>query len=89
MALILKDFTWLDKKKILNFFTRQDAIAIVGVGCRAPGADNIRDLWRVLRNGECHVTEVPPERWNTSAYYSEDPTAAGKAYVMRGGFMKE
>ena len=67
----------------------QDDIAIVGVGCRAPGADNIQEFWRVLQNGECHVTDVPPDRWNTSAYYNEDPTALGKSYVMRGGFMSE
>ena len=73
----------------IHFSTPQDAIAIVGIGCRAPGADNIRDFWRVLQNGECHVTEVPSGRWNVSAFYSEDPAAIGKAYVKRGGFMKE
>ena len=69
----------------------QDAIAIVGIGCRTPGADNIRDYWRVLQNGECHVTDVPADRWNAKAFLDADPTgtAPGKAYVQKGGFIKE
>ncbi|XP_076462907.1 phenolphthiocerol/phthiocerol polyketide synthase subunit C-like [Babylonia areolata] len=66
----------------------KDAIAIVGIGCRTPGADNIRDFWRVLVNGECHVTDVPPDRWNAAAYLSDDVHAFGKAYVQKGGFIK-
>ena len=64
-------------------------IAIVGIGCRAPGAENIQDFWRLLRNGECHVTDVPSDRWNAKAFLDPDPNAPGKSYVLKGGFMKE
>ncbi|KAL8584659.1 hypothetical protein ACOMHN_002388 [Nucella lapillus] len=67
----------------------KDAVAIVGIGCRTPGADNIRDYWRVLVNGECHVCDVPQHRWNKDAFYSEDLSAHCKAYVQKGGFMKD
>nr|KAG5702437.1 hypothetical protein BaRGS_027524 [Batillaria attramentaria] len=56
-----------------------NAIAIVGIGCRTPGADNIREFWKLLSNGECHVGGVPHDRWNSKTYYDPDPMAPGKA----------
>ena len=64
-----------------------DEIAIVGVGCRFPGADNIHEYWRVLKNGENHVKEVPPDRWNIDAFYDPDRNKAGKTYVRTAGFL--
>ena len=58
-----------------------DDIAIVGVGCRFPGADDLDQFWRVLVNGENHVNEIPVERWNHEALYSEDPDEPGKIYT--------
>nr|KAG5709604.1 hypothetical protein BaRGS_001654 [Batillaria attramentaria] len=65
-----------------------DAIAIVGVGCVTPGAGNLDEFWRVLVNGENHVIDIPPERWNVDAYYSPDTTSPGKSYVRRAGLIK-
>lgn len=64
-------------------------IAIVGVGCRFPGADNLHEFWRVLVNGENHVKEIPVERWKNSAFYSDDKDAAGKIYVKKAGLIKK
>ena len=64
-------------------------IAIVGIGCRTPGADNVREYWRLLHDGECHITDVPTDRWNADAYLDPDPMAFVKAYVQKGGFIKE
>ena len=64
-------------------------IAIVGVGCRFPGAENTEEFWRVLLNGENHVKEIPEERWNNSAFYSEDKDAAGKIYAKKAGLLKK
>ncbi|XP_060585864.1 narbonolide/10-deoxymethynolide synthase PikA2, modules 3 and 4-like [Ruditapes philippinarum] len=64
-----------------------DEIAIVGVGCRFPGADNLREFWRVLHRGENHVKEIPRERWNVDAFYDPDPSAPGKTYVRKAGFV--
>ena len=66
-----------------------ERIAIVGIGCRFPGADNIQEFWRVLSKGENHVNEIPPERWNLEAYYDEDPDAPGKLYTRRAGLVKK
>ncbi|XP_050416847.1 putative inactive phenolphthiocerol synthesis polyketide synthase type I Pks15 [Patella vulgata] len=65
-----------------------EEIAIIGVGCKLPGADDINQFWRVLQNGENHVLEVPSDRWNLEAFYDPDPNAPGKTYVRRAGFIK-
>src|SRR5437588_5933711 len=36
-----------------------EPIAIVGVGCRFPGAENPEAFWRLLRDGIDAITEVP------------------------------
>ena len=37
-------------------------IAIVGMACRLPGAANLSQLWRLLRDGVDATSAVPPER---------------------------
>src|SRR5262249_9073909 len=41
-----------------------EPIAVVGVGCRFPGADGPSAFWRLLCDGVDAVTEVPPDRWD-------------------------
>ena len=64
-----------------------DEIAIVGVGCRFPGADNLSEFWSVLVNGENHVKDIPKERWNINAFYDADPNKPGKTNVRKAGFV--
>lgn len=64
-------------------------IAIVGIGCRFPGADNIDEFWRVLLNGENHVKDIPPDRWDNDKFYSDDPDEPGKTYVRKAGLLSE
>jgi natural product biosynthesis luciferase-like monooxygenase protein/amino acid adenylation domain-containing protein len=59
-----------------------EPIAIVGIGCRFPGADNVEAFWRLLRDGVDAVTEVPPGRWEADAHDST------RGLVRRGGFLK-
>ena len=66
-----------------------DEIAIVGVGCKFPGADNLKEFWRVLENEENHVIEIPKERWNNDAFYSENKDEPGKIYIKRAGLIKK
>ncbi|MFJ8002341.1 type I polyketide synthase, partial [Streptomyces sp. NPDC096310] len=42
-------------------------IAVIGVSCRFPGAENPDGLWRLLAAGESSVSEVPPGRWSGPA----------------------
>lgn len=65
-----------------------DAIAVIGIGCKFPGADNQEEFWQLLVNGENHVIDIPPERWNNDAFYNKDPDAKGKTYVPKAGFLR-
>ncbi|HEY9760972.1 MAG TPA: type I polyketide synthase, partial [Trichocoleus sp.] len=72
----------LQKKKGLP-----EPIAIVGLGCRLPGAENPQAFWELLCEGRDAIREVPPERWDIDAFYDADPGAAGKSYCRWGGFL--
>ncbi|XP_052816231.1 phenolphthiocerol/phthiocerol polyketide synthase subunit C-like isoform X2 [Mya arenaria] len=65
------------------------AIAVVGLGCRFPGADNAEEFWRVLVNCENHVKDIPKDRWNNETFYNKDKNAVGKSYVTKAGFLKD
>jgi myxalamid-type polyketide synthase MxaB len=67
----------------------QDAIAIVGIGCRFPGAENPQAFWQLLREGRDAITEVPKSRWDVDKYYDPDPTKQGKANTRWGGFLED
>ena len=54
----------------------QDPIAIIGAGCRFPGADSLAAFWALLDQGIDAVTEVPDDRF-TKARYLHPKTAAG------------
>ncbi|XXT15462.1 MupA/Atu3671 family FMN-dependent luciferase-like monooxygenase [Sorangium sp. So ce429] len=65
----------------------RDAIAIVGVGCRFPGADGPEAFWSLLCEGTDAVTEVPAERWDAAAHVDPDPDAPGKTTSRWGAFL--
>jgi acyl transferase domain-containing protein len=66
---------------------RSEPIAIVGMGCRFPGADNPAEFWRLLSGGVDAIREIPPERWNLDDYYDPDVSVPGKMYTRWGGFL--
>ncbi|MCV7384950.1 type I polyketide synthase [Mycolicibacter longobardus] len=64
-----------------------EPIAIVGIGCRFPGADGPEAFWRLL-SGEVDATsDVPADRWDVDAFYNPDPAVPGTAVTRRGGFL--
>ncbi len=65
-----------------------DAIAIVGMGCRFPGADTPEQFERALEAGEDLIAEVPQERWSASRYYDADLSAPGRTVSRWGGFVR-
>ncbi len=63
-------------------------IAIIGMGCRFPGADSIAEFWQLLHDGIEAVGEIPADRWDIDAYYDPNPNAPGKMSSRRGGFLR-
>jgi myxalamid-type polyketide synthase MxaE and MxaD len=66
-----------------------EPIAIVGLGCRFPGADGPDAYWRLLRVGTDAISKVPIDRWDVDALYDPDPDAPGKIYARHGGFLDQ
>ena len=66
-----------------------EPIAIVGLGCRFPGADGPDAYWRLLRDGTDAISKVPLDRWDVDAMYDPDPDAPGKIYARNGGFLDQ
>jgi pimaricinolide synthase PimS1 len=68
----------------------EDAVAIVGMGCRFPGgASSLDEYWKLLMERRSGVAPVPKERWDNDAIYDADPDAEGRTYARKGGFLKE
>jgi acyl transferase domain-containing protein len=59
----------------------QESIAIIGIGCRFPGASSVKQFWDMLKNGENQVRLVPEGRWD-----KVDPSVD---HVRFGGFLSE
>ena len=36
----------------------EDAIAIVAMECRIPGANNVEQMWELLQRGECTIQDL-------------------------------
>ncbi|MCH8147569.1 MAG: SDR family NAD(P)-dependent oxidoreductase [Planctomycetes bacterium] len=68
---------------------QSEAVAIIGMSCRVPGAADPEAFWQLLRHGVDAITEVPPDRWDVDAYYDPDPEAPGKSYTRCGGFLED
>ena len=66
-----------------------EAIAVIGVGCRFPGASGPQAYWRLLSTGVDAITEVPADRWRLEDLYDPDPGAPGKMTTRWGGFVRE
>ena len=64
-----------------------DTIAVIGIACRFPGADDPQTFWRNLCGGVDSVREAPADRIDRERWYSPDPRAPNKTYCTRGGWL--
>ncbi len=66
-----------------------EPIAIIGIGCRFPGAKDPESFWQLLRNGVDAIAEVPKDRWDIDAFYDPEPGKPGKMSTRWGGFLEQ
>ncbi|MER6202790.1 aminotransferase class I/II-fold pyridoxal phosphate-dependent enzyme [Streptomyces sp. NPDC001586] len=65
-------------------------IAITGLGCRFPGAPDIRAYWKLLLSGERQFSAVPAERWNHETFHRPgDRSAPNAAYTDQVAFLDD
>ncbi|WP_051795389.1 type I polyketide synthase [Streptomyces sp. NRRL S-87] len=64
-------------------------IAITGLGCRFPGAPDVRGYWELLLSGERQFAPVPRERWDHAAFHdpSGDRSDPHTAYTDQVAFL--
>ncbi|GAA1564476.1 beta-ketoacyl synthase N-terminal-like domain-containing protein [Streptomyces globosus] len=67
---------------------RPTPIAVIGMGCRLPGAPDPALFWEALLAGRDLVTEVPADRWDTASLYSPDGEP-GRSTGKWGGFLDD
>ncbi len=68
---------------------RHGAIAVVGMACRVPGADDVEGLWRLVLDGVDAITEVPADRWDADRFVADEPAAPGFMATRWGGFLSD
>src|SRR5262245_63227127 len=62
-----------------------ESIAIIGIGCRVPGATSPDAFWQLLRNRVDAITEVPETRWSQRELYDPRPQTPGKTTTLWAG----
>ena len=67
---------------------QREDIAIVGMSCRFPGAEDVDTFWQNLLNGVDSVRDIPNDRWDIDRFYSES-REPGKMYTKSGGFLAD
>ena len=66
----------------------KEPIAVIGIGCRVPGADNPDAFWRLMRDGVDAISTVPPDRFDIDALFDPDPETSGRIATRFGGFLR-
>ncbi len=66
-----------------------ESIAIIGIGCRFPGANSPEAFWQLLHQGIDSISEVPASRWSIDAFYDPEPATPGKMNTRYGGFLEQ
>ncbi|MGW9086312.1 aminotransferase class I/II-fold pyridoxal phosphate-dependent enzyme [Streptomyces yangpuensis] len=59
----------------------REAIAIVGMACRFPGARNLNEYWRLLTAPKAQFSTVPDTRWSSDALLSDDFRDTSSTYT--------
>jgi acyl transferase domain-containing protein/NADPH:quinone reductase-like Zn-dependent oxidoreductase/acyl carrier protein/short-subunit dehydrogenase len=65
------------------------SVEIVGRACVAPGADSAEQLFDVLRQRRCTVSQVPDDRWDKNRYWHPTIGVRGKTYSFAAGIVDD
>ena len=66
-----------------------ESIAIIGIGCRFPSANNQEEFWSLLQQGKDAVIKVPADRWNINDYNQLNIGLTGKTVNIDWGAFLE
>lgn len=74
---------------LLRINIHSEAIAIIGIACKFPGANNPNEFWQNLEKGIDSITEIPKERWNLDEFYSSKIEIPNTSNSKWGGFIED
>ncbi|WP_296606577.1 type I polyketide synthase [Roseibium sp.] len=60
-------------------------IDILGYSTRLPGAKNSDEFWSLLKERQCAVSSVSPERWPLARFGHPQQSTSGKTYTWAAG----
>lgn len=63
------------------------AVAIIGMACRLPGANNAEQFWHLLTSGTEALQALPDGRWQGSGMAVAEGVGPGRVTSLRGGFL--
>jgi len=66
-----------------------DEIAVVGIGCTLPDAQNPDVLWENILNKKYSISPMPKARFNHDLYYDPDRRAEDKTYTTLAGHVDD
>lgn len=67
--------------------TSRARIAVIGIACRFPEADDKQRFWDNLRSARDSIREVPATRWDAKRLYSPEP-GYGRSIGKWGGYVE-
>lgn len=79
----------IPKEKVDNFDANNKDIAIIGMSCSFPMADNIEEYWENLISGRNCISEVPKNRWDWKEYYGDPLKEKNKTRINKAGFIND
>ena len=92
---------YFDEKKVLRqnlnaleiFSAREnrinDEIAVIGMGCVYPDADNTAAFWENIISKKCSIGPMPASRLDPDLYFDTDKNAKDKTYTTLAGFVAD
>ncbi|HEX9816632.1 MAG TPA: type I polyketide synthase, partial [Candidatus Thermoplasmatota archaeon] len=67
--------------------TAEELVAVIGLGCVMPDANNVQEFWNNIIGGKNSIREVPKERWDPTLFWDADPSKPDKTYAKIGAFV--
>src|SRR6478609_4810377 len=64
-----------------------EPLAIVGMACRLPGADDLDSFWELMAAGRSGISELDADRLDKRLFYSSTEGAQSKTYSTISGLI--